>query len=110
MAMNKLNNARRARRKFTVIGVYDSTGEVIADWQRAIDAHSAMRRTAEQRNTNGDLTIIGAIAGHKAITAPCEDSGKEAAALDLTQYDICECGRPWDECAVRDSADEHGDR
>lgn len=84
------------RKKYTVIALFEETGEVIADWQRASDAHTAMAQTATQRGDGHDLTIIGAIAGHKAITPPCEDSSKTASAVDLVPLPfLCSaCGRP----------------
>ena len=74
-------------KSFTVVGVYDDTGQVFADHVIARDAHEAMRlasRPAVAASAGTDLQIIGAIEGHHALTAPCEDAGKAAYASDLS--------------------------
>lgn len=69
---------------FTVLGVWESTGETFAEHVFAIDPHEAMVIVAGCRdNPDDDLTIIGAIDGKVHLTAACEDSGKVACALDL---------------------------
>ena len=72
---------------FTVVGVYDDTGQVFADHVIARDAHEAMRLTSQPVAAwpGTELQIIGAIEGHHTLTAPCEDSGKAAYASDLSE-------------------------
>jgi len=69
--------------KFTVIGLYDSSGQIFADYVDADDAHEAMRIVANNALTPGDLQILGAVQGGRHMYAACEDSGKAAYAVDL---------------------------
>ena len=69
--------------KFTVIGLYDSSGQVFADYVEAEDAYAAMRIVATNALTPGDLQILGAVQGGRQLYAACEDSGKAAFAVDL---------------------------
>lgn len=71
--------------KFTVIGMYDDTGQAFADSVEAADASEAMRLVAACSLAPSDLCIIGAIEGEHTLAAPCEDSGKTAFAIDLLE-------------------------
>ena len=69
---------------FTVIGIYESTGETWVEFVEAGDAHEAMAVTAGCREDPADLTILGAFPGKlEGFVPACEDSGKAACALDL---------------------------
>ena len=72
-----------AQQAFTVIAVWDSTGELFTETIFAPDAHAAMAAVAEQSNDPNDLQVVCAIAGEHSVTAPCEDSNKTAQAPDL---------------------------
>jgi hypothetical protein len=67
---------------FTVIGLDDETGQVVADHIEAADALSAMIAAAVGR-LDADVQIIGAIAGAHQIAVPSEDSGSASYASDL---------------------------
>lgn len=70
--------------KFTVIGLYDNTGEVF-DFpvKDAKDAHEAIKIAASDCGYDRDLTIIGAIAADVDVIPACEDSYKVACAYDF---------------------------
>ena len=70
---------------FTVIGLYDDTGQVFADSVRAADPHEAMAIVARRRND--DAQIIAAVKGKHMVVPPCEDSGKSAWCCDLVDAD-----------------------
>lgn len=76
------------KKKWTVIALDDSTGQVITCVQEAGDPHEAMRMTAieiEAKNENcSDIQIICAVTGDVETCPPCEDSGKAAYVADLT--------------------------
>lgn len=70
---------------YTVIGVYDSTGQVYATSTKAKDYHEAMANVANEvdEDDRDDLQIVCAMIGELIITPPCEDSGKTAYCSDL---------------------------
>ncbi len=68
---------------FTVIGVWEETGEVLAEHVFAADPHEAMKLVSGCRDDPASLTILGAVDGKISLIAACEDSGKAACALDL---------------------------
>lgn len=73
-------------RSYTVIGVYDETGEVFAREYRGKDGHQAMRAAATIAASNGQgesLQILCAMPGAQIITPASDDSGKSAYACDL---------------------------
>ena len=72
--------------KYTVIGLYDSTGEVYCDHFEAESPGDAMRQAAKAAEIDAneyDLNILGAFEGTHVITCACEDSGYSAMACDL---------------------------
>ena len=75
-----------ATEKYTVIGVYSETGQVYAEPVEASDPFAAMSIIANRmQEEDGDpnLEIVAAIKGNHYVHAPCEDSGKTAAACDM---------------------------
>lgn len=71
---------------YTVIGIYDSTGQVYASSAEANDPFEAMRLVAHgvAEDDRDDLQIICAVEGDLSVRCPCDDSGKTAYASDLT--------------------------
>lgn len=68
---------------FTVVGVYESDGQVFADLQKAPDAYAAMQLSARESTAGSDLCILGAYEGEAAFVTPGDDNGKSAYASDL---------------------------
>jgi hypothetical protein len=70
--------------KFTVIGLYEDSGQVFADYVKAENAYEAIRLVAlKWEDAPEDLQILGAIQGERHLYPACEDSGKAAFAIDL---------------------------
>jgi hypothetical protein len=79
--------------QYTVIGIYESTGQVFSDYVEASDAYEAMRLVAYATEVPEDLQILGAVQGGRLMHAACEDSGKAAFAIDLRETEaIYKCG------------------
>jgi hypothetical protein len=68
---------------YTVIGVYENTGEAFADHVTAMDAYSAMTQVADGPDCADDLCIIGAVLGHHVLDTPGDDNMATAYAPDL---------------------------
>ena len=71
--------------QYTVIGL-DATGVIYCQHIEAPNEGAAMRLAAVdafQNNTEYDLDILGAIKGAHTMVTACEDSGKDAMAVDL---------------------------
>jgi hypothetical protein len=65
-----------------VIGAYEDSGQVYADFVDAETAFEAMILVS-QATESIDLMIIGAIEGSHQMVAACEDSNSVAYATDL---------------------------
>lgn len=77
---------------FTVIGIYDDTGQVFCHEVNSYDAHEAMKLAAKYANEQGGddyLFIACALPTPSAhtIVCACEDSGKGAYVEDLIRED-----------------------
>ncbi len=72
--------------KYSVLGIYDSTGKIRKEEVIAMSPHLAMQRFSEEAASRGeedDLQVIGAFRGLVNLTLACEESGKAAYACDL---------------------------
>jgi hypothetical protein len=75
---------REETMKYTVVGVYDSTGEVF-DFpvKEAESAADAIQIAASDCDYDKDLQIIGAIAADVDVIPACEEAYKSAYACDF---------------------------
>ncbi len=82
---------------YTVLGLYDDSGQSFADHTHAMDAYSAMTAIADASESPETLCIIGAIEGHHTLDTPGCDNSASAYATDLrTPPLVCtECGRDY---------------
>ena len=75
-------------KKYTVIGLYEESGEVFADHVECYEGESPARVVSLLRCGESDVdprmvAIVGVVEGHVQMLAPCEDSGCLAYACDL---------------------------
>lgn len=70
--------------KYTVIALWEDSGEPYAQDVEAQDAFDAMHKIALQ-NPSSDFCIVGAIEGFHTLTAPCDESGKSAYGSDMAE-------------------------
>ncbi len=81
------------KKKYTVIGLYDDTGEVLTLVQWAMDEQDAVRITAREVSRgfigpDDTVQILCAIRGdHTTVTAR-EDSGKAASVANLLDSEV----------------------
>ena len=68
---------------YTVMGIYENTGEAFAEHVSAEDVYGAMREVANGPDCADDLCIIGAIEGHHDLHTPGDDNMASAYATDL---------------------------
>ena len=64
-----------------MIGLYDETGEVVAEHVKANDPHEAMAQVAVDYNAPSQ--ILCAIEGEHQAVCACEDAGKAVYIEDL---------------------------
>lgn len=69
--------------KYTVIGVFDDTGEVVHTFNEARDATQAMVNVSKIFDLNTELQIIGAIEGEHCMTKPGDDNLRSSYASDM---------------------------
>lgn len=67
---------------YTVIGVFDDTGEVVCRNAPATDRYTAMQDFAKYFEGNSDLQVLGVIAADVTIM-PASEEGRSAYASDL---------------------------
>ena len=72
--------------RYTVIGAYEDSGQIYADFVDAETPYEAMRLVAMATEAT-DLMILGAIEGNHQMHAACKDSGCVAYAVDLRRND-----------------------
>lgn len=72
-------------KQWTVIVLWDETGEVTTHLQAVAEPHEAMQLTARELYDKGnhECQVITAVAGDVLTMPPCEDSGKAAYVTDL---------------------------
>lgn len=69
---------------WTVIGMYEDTGQVYSETVMAEDAYRAMAIVSTDIEEDRDtLCVLGAIQGDHYIVTPGEDNGSAAFAIDL---------------------------
>lgn len=77
------------RKKFTVIGFYEETGQTFAYHILATDPHQAIALAVGGDYIDmcdpDDPAVLGAVNGWVNLTASAEDSGNLAYACDLVQ-------------------------
>lgn len=73
-------------KEYTIIGVFDDTGEVVNYACVADDAYDAMRKLAELHEGNDNLQILGTIEGRHVITAPGSEGSRAAYANDVLAW------------------------
>lgn len=66
--------------KFTIIGMYEDTGKLFVRSVDAIDVWEAFGDLSIPKSAN--LVLVGAVAGHVAVIAPGDDSGRTCFSID----------------------------
>lgn len=103
---------------YSVIAMYEHTGQVVCDHVEASSGQEALRVVAKDRE---DCSLIVAIAGEhsdiKDMTFAGDGVVDAASYLELDEDEDdsdeefnCECGRPTHTCLVADGGSQHGDR
>ena len=77
-------------KKYTVLGVYDDTGETFAHHCAASDEYAAIEQAAKDGNYSSDLVIIGAVSGHVQLLTPGADNITSVYASNYERDDNAE--------------------
>jgi len=72
---------------WTVIGVYDSTGQVFVEYVDAETPEAALEEIRELTGASDDLLIVGVMSGRVEVLTPGGDNGSAAYAVDLPVSD-----------------------
>lgn len=74
-------------KRFTVLGLYEDTGQIFSHAVAAADIFDAMRKAAAHPAYNDTLVILGALPGEHTLQGPGCDNDKTAYASDLIQQE-----------------------